>query len=63
MAEVLESIFQISEHSMEVRVNPAFVRNNEVKVLLGNRDKLDKVVGHVDGFPLASTLRWMLEGD
>lgn len=59
--DVLDKVREISGHPIEVRVNPAFVRTNEVKVLLGNREKLDKAVGHVDGVSLADTLRWMLD--
>lgn len=58
--EVLDVACEIAGHSIEVRVNPAFVRANEVKVLLGSREKLDKTVGHVQWDGLRDTLRWML---
>lgn len=59
--EILTLARQISGHDFEVRVNPAFVRANEVKILVGNKDKLDKAVGKIDGFTLEETLRWMIE--
>jgi GDP-6-deoxy-D-talose 4-dehydrogenase len=46
-------------------VNPAFVRANEVKTLLGSRAKLDALSpatsSPVSEIPLGDTLRWMLE--
>lgn len=61
LGDVLNMAREISGHDFEVRVNPAFVRQNEVKTLLGNRSKLDAVVGEVPEIALRDTLRWMLE--
>lgn len=59
--DVLTMVREISGHDFEVRVNPAFVRQNEVKTLVGSRAKLDAVVGQVPEIALRDTLRWMLE--
>ena len=59
--DVLAMLREISGHDFEVRVNPAFVRQNEVKTLVGSRAKLDAVVGEVPEIALRDTLRWMLE--
>jgi nucleoside-diphosphate-sugar epimerase len=59
--EILDMVRAISGHHFEVRVNPAFVRANEVKSLVGSRAKLDAAVGNVAGIPLPDTLRWMIE--
>lgn len=59
--DVLGMAREISGHDFEVRVNPAFVRQNEVKTLVGSRAKLDAVVGEVPEIALRDTLRWMLE--
>jgi nucleoside-diphosphate-sugar epimerase len=59
--DVLTMVREISGHDFEVRVNPAFVRQNEVKTLMGSRAKLDAVVGQVPEIALRDTLRWMLE--
>jgi nucleoside-diphosphate-sugar epimerase len=61
--DVLQMAREISGHEIEVRVNPAFVRANEVKRLVGSRAKLESVVGAVADVPLRETLRWMLEAD
>ena len=59
--DVLAMVREISRRDFEVRVNPAFVRQNEVKTLVGSRAKLDAVVGEVPEIALRDTLRWMLE--
>ncbi len=59
--DVLAMVREISGHHFEVRVNPAFVRQNEVKTLLGSRAKLNAVVGEVPEITLRDTLCWMLE--
>ncbi len=59
--DVLNMAREISGPDFEVRVNPAFVRQNEVKTLVGSRAKLDAVVGEVPEIALRDTLRWMLE--
>lgn len=59
--EVLAMVRTLADYSFEVRVNPAFVRANEVKTLSGNRSKLDALVGAVPDIGLIDTLRWMIE--
>ena len=61
LTEVIQMVKDISGHDFEVQVNPDFVRPNEVRRLLGNRSKLDGVVGTVAEIALEDTLRWMLE--
>jgi nucleoside-diphosphate-sugar epimerase len=61
LREVLDMAREISGHAMDVRVNPAFVRANEVKSLHGSRELLNRYVGEPQGIPLRETLRWMLE--
>ena len=45
---------QITGHRLQVQVNPAFVRANEVKTLLGNPARLHSLIG-------ADWTNWMLE--
>ena len=59
--EVLDLVREISGRDFEVRVNPAFVRNNEVKTLLGSRARLDACIGPLNVIELRDTLRWMIE--
>lgn len=61
LREVVEMVSELSGHPLEVSVNPAFVRANEVRTLCGSPDKLEKVIGPLDSIPLSETLGWMLE--
>jgi len=58
---VMTQLKQITGKTMEVRVNPSFVRQNEIEVLAGNPEKLDLCTGKVNWRPLEDTLNWMLE--
>jgi GDP-6-deoxy-D-talose 4-dehydrogenase len=58
--EVLEMAERITGHHVEVCVNPALVRANEVKVLAGSPAKLRSLIGPWETPPLEATLRWML---
>jgi nucleoside-diphosphate-sugar epimerase len=61
--DVLDLVREISGRNFEVQVNPAFVRTNEVKTLLGSRARLDACIGALDTIELRDTLRWMLSSD
>ena len=50
LKEVLAMIAEIAGYEIEVRVNPAFVRNNEVKRLEGSNRKLLAAVGESYNF-------------
>ena len=57
--QVLETMAEIAGYRIDVRVNPDFVRANEVKRLLGSRARLDAVAGTLPWIPFSDTLRWM----
>lgn len=59
LSEVLALMSEISGHQIEVQINPAFVRANEVKLLLGNSEKLEHAIGSQVQVPLRETLEWM----
>jgi nucleoside-diphosphate-sugar epimerase len=61
LLEVLTIMRELTGHHPEIRVNPAFVRSNEVHRLIGSRAKLDAAIGNVANIPLRDTLQWMLE--
>ncbi|MOA65898.1 hypothetical protein D3C78_1924540 [compost metagenome] len=50
----------ITGHHLQVEVNPAFVRANEVKTLCGDNSKLRSLVEGWQTPSLEVTLRWML---
>jgi nucleoside-diphosphate-sugar epimerase len=62
LQHVIATLEQITGHRMDVQVNPAFVRANEVHRLCGSTDKLVGAVGELPAYGLPQTLRWMLEG-
>lgn len=61
LQDVLELMERIAGYPIEVRVNPAFIRANDVKTLRGSQDRLSRVIGAVQVPDLESTLRWMYE--
>ena len=58
---VIAMMEQIAGYTIDVQVNPAFVRANEVRRLQGNGARLQAAIGPLDDIPLESTLRWMFE--
>ncbi len=60
LREVIALAEKISGHKMEVRVNHAFVRANEVKSLCGDVTRLHSLIGEIKSPSLEDTLRWML---
>tara|TARA_Y100000589_G_scaffold26646_1_gene22132 strand:+ start:153 stop:1040 length:888 start_codon:yes stop_codon:yes gene_type:complete len=52
---------EITGHDIEVKVNPDFVRANDVKTLQGGSKKLDSVTGYQRRYTMRDTLEWMLQ--
>ncbi|MET0267233.1 MAG: GDP-mannose 4,6-dehydratase [Duganella sp.] len=61
LGEVLDMMADIAGYRINVHVNPAFVRANEVVRLVGDNRRLASVAGLPDSVPLADTLRWMYQ--
>jgi len=61
LGEVLDMMAGIAGYRINVSVNPAFVRSNEVVRLVGSNAKLQAAIGTLHQRPLAETLRWMYE--
>jgi nucleoside-diphosphate-sugar epimerase len=59
LGEVLGAMADIAGYAIEVRVNPAFVRTNEVKRLVGSNLHLRELTGFAPSIALEETLRWM----
>lgn len=60
LRQVLESCEALTGRRIAVRVNPALVRTNEVRVLIGRPDKIQACVGQAQDYTLEDTLRWMI---
>ncbi|TLX55248.1 GDP-mannose 4,6 dehydratase [Stutzerimonas nosocomialis] len=63
LREVVSMCQAITGHEIRIEVNPAFVRDNEVKTLSGDASRLRALLGEWDTPPLEETLRWMLAAD
>ncbi|WP_349972396.1 GDP-mannose 4,6-dehydratase [Pseudomonas caspiana] len=61
LREVIDMCSEITGHPIVTEVNPAFVRENEVKTLCGDNSRLRGLVPEWQTPPLKETLRWMLE--
>ena len=60
LQEVIDLCQELTGHKIEVRVNKAFQRANEVKVSVGNPEKLQSAVGRVRDHDVRDMLSWML---
>ena len=60
LREVIALCEKITGHSIEVKVNPKFVRANEVRVLTGDNSRLKNSIGDWQTHDLEETLSWML---
>jgi nucleoside-diphosphate-sugar epimerase len=61
LAHVIDMLTNITGHCINVRVNPDFVRGNEVRRLCGDFKKLKACIGELPDYRLEDTLRWMLD--
>ena len=58
--DVLDMMRALAGYAIEVRINPAFVRGQEIARLRGSNALLHGVLGDAPGtIPLEATLRWM----
>lgn len=57
--ELLAELATIAGYRITVRVNPAFVRENEVERLVGDRRRFDGLGASAPEIPMVETLRWM----
>lgn len=61
LLDVVEMMNSIAGYAIEVKVNPNFVRKNEIKHLTGSNKKLFDLVGEVDQCDFEDTLKRMYE--
>lgn len=57
--EVLEMMAELAAYKIEKRINPAFMRANEVRRLVGSNGKIRSETGSASSTPLMHTLDWM----
>lgn len=61
LLDVIDKMNEIAKYKIEVKVNPAFVRKDEIKTLTGNEKKLFSIIGEVKQKSLNQTLLEMFE--
>ena len=63
LQEIIQSMIKITGHQIDVQVNPAFVRQNEIKVMSGDNSKLFGLVGEIKIEPFENVLSNMYHAD
>lgn len=61
LKSVIQLLTDLTEHDLNIKVNPAFVRHNEIHRLCGCPEKLKKNIDPIAISSLADTLEWMLK--
>jgi GDP-6-deoxy-D-talose 4-dehydrogenase len=59
LASIIEKLNVLAGYKIRVAINPAFVRENEVKVLVGSNRKLLDLCPELKCIPMQETLNWM----
>lgn len=59
LLDVIEQMNTIARYTMEVRVNPDFVREHEIVSLAGSTKKLQNIIGNIEHTPINKTLSTM----
>lgn len=60
LRQILGMVEELAGYPINVSINPAFVRANEVHKLVGNPEKLNLVIEAMPIIPISETLGWML---
>ena len=63
LKEVIRLCEKLTGHKIEIKVNPEFVRENEVRELKGDNSKLIKLIENFPSYSFEETLSWMLDAN
>lgn len=58
---IIDDLMRITGHRLSVRVDPALVRRNDVRRLVGSNARLMHLIGPLQYTDFEATLQWMLE--
>ena len=61
LLDVIDMMNDIAGYKIEVKINPAFVRENEIKSLAGSTAKLSALIGNIKSKAFEDTLKDMFE--
>lgn len=62
LRDIIMTMEELAGYQIKVEINPDFVRENEIKRLVGDNDLLCSTIGQQLFPALEETLRWMYEG-
>jgi len=63
LKEVLMLCEKLTGHKIEIKVNPEFVRENDVRELKGDNHKLKQLIKEFPSYTFEETLGWMLKAN
>lgn len=61
LLEVVDTMQTMANYEIKIKVNPAFVRENEIKTLCGSVKKLFSIISPIEFIPLKQTLQKMYD--
>lgn len=61
LLDVIAMMNEIAGYQIKVRTNPKFVRKDEIPLLTGSKEKLERLIGKVSNHSLQKTLQKMYE--
>jgi len=61
LREAIAICEKITGHGIDIKINPEYVRTNDVRVLKGDDTLLKSIIGDANTYSLEETLIWMLD--
>ncbi len=61
LSDIISLMNNISGYEIDVKIDPRFLREHEIKELRGSSDLLKSLIGTIESIQLEETLRWMYE--
>ena len=61
LRRVVSLLEQITGHSLEIKINPAYIRPNDPHMLAGSPKKVKRIIEQSEPYSLGDTLSWMLQ--
>jgi nucleoside-diphosphate-sugar epimerase len=61
LMEIISKMNALAGYEITTKINPAFVRKNELKTLIGSNNKLISLIHERNSISFEDTLRWMFE--
>lgn len=56
LKKIISLLEKMTSHSIEIKVNPSFIRKGEIKILCGSSKKLKSIIGDTDFYSIEDSL-------